>query len=128
MIRRQHRHHASGRTRADQRGAQRHGRTGVTADRFGDEILLRNLRQLITDFRQLRFVGDNENVFSRDEWQDPIDGVLKKRPFPEQRQQLLGRPFATDRPKPFAASAGHDDDEPVFGIGFGFHWEIQMFL
>ena len=72
--------------------------------------------KLFADFRQLRLVGDDENVFRRHQRQDAVNGLLEKRAFAEQREQLLGHLLAAHRPEPFAAPARHDDDEPVFNI------------
>ena len=79
-----------------------------------------NFRKLFADFRQLRLVGDDENVFGRHQRQHAVNGLLEKRAFAEQREQLLGHFLAAHRPEPFAAPAGHDDDEAVFDVGFVF--------
>ena len=117
----QHGHDAGGGARADQRRAQRDGGAGVAAHRLGDEIGLGEFRQLFAHFRQLRLVGDDENIFGRHQRQHAVHGLLQKRTFAEQREQLLGHLLAAQRPEPLAAPARHDDDETVFGVGFGFH-------
>ncbi len=117
----QNRHHAGRRTRADQRRAERDGGASVAANRFGDQITFGDFRQLFSHFRQLRLVGDDENVFRRHERQHALDGFLQKGFFAEQREQLLGHLLAAQRPETFAAPARHDDDETVFNVSFAFH-------
>ena len=88
VVGRQHRHDAGRRTRAHQRRAERDGGAGVAADRLGDEIGFGNFRKLLADFRQLRLVGDDENVFRRHQRQHAVDGLLEKRLFAEQRRAI----------------------------------------
>jgi hypothetical protein len=46
---------------------------------------------------------------------------LEKGSFAEEREQLLGHLLAAQRPETLAAPAGHDDDETIVDVSFGFH-------
>src|ERR1035437_585478 len=83
---------------------------------FGD------VGKLFAGLRQLRLVGDDENVFGRHERQDAVNGLLEERAFAHQCEQLLGHFLAAHRPEPLAPAAGHDDDETVFDVSLRFHF------
>ena len=65
-----------------------------------DEAGFEDFRELFADRRQLRLVGDDENVFGRHQRQNAVNSLLEKRAFAKQHEQLLGRLVTAHRPKP----------------------------
>ena len=116
-----HGHHARGGTSANKRGAQGNGGAGVAAHRFSDNILLRQFGQLPANLGRLNFVGDDEDIFDGNQRQDAVNGLLKKRAVAEKSDELLGGLLAAHGPEALPFAAGHDDDETIVGVGFGFH-------
>ena len=78
MIGWEHRHDTRGGTRTDQRGAQSNRRAGVAANRLGDDILLRQLRQLFAHLGRLHLVGNDQDVFHRHQWEHAVNRLLQE--------------------------------------------------
>ena len=66
--------------------------------------------------------GERFWPLSREKTPKQLLAILGKKSFLQEAvEQLLGRLLAAQRPETLAASAGHDDDEPVFDVSLGFH-------
>lgn len=111
-------HDACGGAGADEGGAEGDGGAGIAADGFGHDIFPWQEGQLTSDLGGLGGVGDDENVFGRDDGENAVDGLLEEGLVAEEADELLGGLFAADGPEAFAATAGHDDDVAVGGAGF----------
>jgi hypothetical protein len=54
-------------------------------------------------------IGDNQNIFSRDDGQDSVNRFLEQGSITQKLDQLLGGRFPADRPETFPTTPSHDD-------------------
>ena len=76
VVGREHGHDAGGRTSSHQRGAKSHGRASVAANRLGNDIFLRQLRQLSAHLGRLHLVGNDQDILDRHQRQHAVNRLL----------------------------------------------------
>ncbi len=83
---------------------------GIAPGRLGDDLVARQLRQLLGDRRAQVGVGDDPKMLAVGERQQALDRLLDHAVAGViEREQLLGAALAAQRPEARAASASEDD-------------------
>ncbi len=119
MICRQHNHHCLTDTLMEHLRSEADRRSGISAERFDENILCRQCGQLTPHLIRLLCAGDHEYVFLGHNRIEPIDGVLNHRTIADDFEQLLRRMFAATRPEPRTDTTGNNQ---------GIHFHMSDFI
>ena len=108
MVGRQDERHIVGVT-AGKGARERRRDAGVARQRLAEDVVGRQLRQLLTRGAHVRLRGDDEDVRGREERRQPRHGLLEEARVTGQREELLRGAAPRERPEAGAGSARHDD-------------------
>ena len=90
------------------RGGEADGVGGVAADRFAQQIFLRQFRKILQHLRAVRRAGADEDPLGRQHAAQAVVAELQQALALHDREKLLGRFAARQRPKPRPRPARHD--------------------
>ena len=117
MVRRQN-DHDSFRVASDQLDSRvENAWRRITADRFGDDVLRRDLLQLLACLGHVLLIGDDKAPARRDESVQSSDGSLNQCVVAEHLQELLGACMTTLGPEAASYAAGHDYCVEIHVVG-----------
>ena len=84
-------------------------RSGVPYERFAQNILCRDLSQMLTNEVAVTLLCDHQNVLGRNHAVESVKSHLNERfPGAKNVQKLFGLRFTTHRPETAANAASHD--------------------